>query len=67
MTRMHRGLVLEEACTARSRSYPVTVAYTTYALAVATVALRDDGGNHFVTDAAEICPTSFAQSMSMAS
>jgi hypothetical protein len=33
----------EEARTARSRFYPVTVAYTTYALAVATVALRDDG------------------------
>ncbi len=34
----------EEARTARSRFYPVTVAYTAYALAVATVALREDGG-----------------------
>jgi hypothetical protein len=33
----------EEARTARSRFYPVTVAYTAYALAVATVALREDG------------------------
>jgi hypothetical protein len=34
----------EEARTARSRFYPVTVAYTAYALAVATVALRKGNG-----------------------
>ena len=33
----------EEARTARSRFYPMTVAYTAYALAVATVAFREDG------------------------